>query len=114
MTKNYYVNMPHNKRIFRFLNKLVWLRYISSYEIMSPKVVRVYLVYGRNMLPPYRYSKLLCRQSFRAYISYKQLYLLLKHDYGVVYILSTSLGLLTHYEAIEARIGGEIICVLYS
>lgn len=109
-----YVNIPCNSKILRLLKKLIQIRYVSSYEIISDRKLRIYLLYDNNNVPNFRYTKLLFRPSHRLYISYKRLTILYKYDFGIVYILSTNLGLLTHTEAINSRTGGELICVLYS
>lgn len=114
LCKHPYVNIPYNFKILRLLKKLIQLRYINSYEIINEQKLRIILTYDVNGLPNFRYTRLLFKPSHRLYISYKRLVILYKYDFGIVYILSTSLGLLTHSEAISLKVGGELICVLYS
>lgn len=114
LCKHPYVNSPYNAKILRLLKKLIQLRYINCYEIMDHRTLRIILIYDINGLPNYRYSRILFKPSHRTYISYKRLVILYKYDFGIIYILSTSHGLLTHTEAISLRAGGELMCVLYS
>lgn len=114
LSKVHYVNCPFNSKIIRLLKKLVDIRYVSHFEQINNKWIRIFLIYDINYCPPYKFTKLLFKQSLRTYISYKKLFKLYKHDYGIIYILSTTQGLLTQSEAINEKIGGEIICVLYS
>lgn len=115
LSKRNVVVIPHNKIILRFVDKLISIRYINFYEYTNDnRSLRVHLLYCKNRLPFFKYTKLWYRQSLRTFISYKKLFLLYKRDYGTVYILSTTHGLLTHTEAIHYQIGGELICVLYS
>jgi ribosomal protein S8 len=114
LCKHPYVNSPYNAKILRLLEKLIQLRYVNRYEIMDNNILRIILIYDINGCSNYRYTKILFKPSHRTYISYKRLIILYKYDFGIVYILSTSHGLLTHSEAISLRVGGELICVLYS
>lgn len=113
-SKHPYINVVYNAKILRLLNKLIQIRYVSSYEILSNGMLRIYLLYDINNNSNFRYTKLLFKPSHRTHISYKRLIILHKYDFGIIYILSTNSGLLTHTEAIHLRIGGELICVLYS
>ena len=112
--KHPYVKTKYNPKILRLLEKLIQIRYVSRYEKFDDQYLRIFLIYDNNELPNFRYTKLLFKPSHRTHISYKRLIILHKYDFGIVYILSTTLGLLTHNEAINLKIGGELICVLYS
>lgn len=114
LRKHPYVDTVFNPKILRLLKKLLQIRYVSHYESLDNNKIRIYLIYDANSLPNYRFTKLLFKPSHRTYISYKRLIILYKYDFGITYIISTSVGLLTHREAINARLGGELICVLYS
>ncbi len=114
LSKTHYVFCPINSKIIRLLKKLVDIRYVSHFEYLDNKRVCIYLLYDINYCPAFKFTKLLFRQSLRTYVSYKKLFKLYKYDYGTIYILSTTQGLLTQTEAINEKIGGELICVLYS
>lgn len=114
LSKHQFVHVPYNSKILRLLKKLMQIRYISCYSILDDRKLRIYLVYNNNNLPNFRFTKLFYKPSHRTYISYKRLIILYKYDYGITFILSTSLGLLTHTEAIGLKVGGEMICALYS
>lgn len=114
LCKHPYIDTVFNPKILRLLKKLLQIRYVSHYEMLANNKLRVYLIYDANSLPNYRFTKLLFKPSHRTYITYKRLIILFKYDFGIMYIISTSVGLLTHKEAISARLGGELICVLYS
>lgn len=112
--KHPYVDTVYNSKITRLLKKLIQIRYVSCFETLANNKLRIYLIYDSNNLPNFKYTKLLFKPSHRTYISYKRLVILHKYDFGVVYIISTTHGLLTQNEAINAKIGGELMCVLYS
>lgn len=114
LSKHQYVHIPYNAKILRLLKKLVQIRYVSCYEVLTERKLRVYLIYNNNNLPNFRFTKLLFKPSHKTYISYKRLAILYKYDYNIIFILSTSLGLLTHTEAISLKTGGELVCALYS
>jgi len=115
LAQSSYVYWVFNPETIQLLNKLVEIRYVDYYEFLENKAfLRIYLLYDIDFNPPYKFTKLLFNEYSRVYISYEKLCKLHKYNFNIVCILFTTQGLLTQSEAINEKVGGELICVLYS
>ncbi|MDH3005166.1 MAG: 30S ribosomal protein S8, partial [Candidatus Shikimatogenerans sp. JK-2022] len=82
---------------------------ISNYNKKYNKII-IYLKYiNKNSV--IRNIKRISKPSLRKYLKYKNISKVL-NGYGI-YIISTSLGVMTGYEAVSKKIGGEILCIIY-
>jgi ribosomal protein S8 len=65
-----------------------------------------------NLKPIYTKICILSTITNRYYIKQKQLFFLSQQTLGGVYLISTSVGVITHYEAQQLGIGGFILALL--
>ncbi|WGH25485.1 MAG: 30S ribosomal protein S8 [Candidatus Shikimatogenerans bostrichidophilus] len=87
--------------------------FINKYKIKKinrKKKIKIYLKYIKNR-SIIRYIKRISKPSLRKYVKYKEIKKVLK-GYGIS-IISTSMGVITGYEAVSRKIGGEILCIIY-
>ena len=96
-----------SKQIINVLNILLKEGFIRSYKINSNQL-DIYLKYRKNksvIMELIRLSK----PGKRLYIKNKDLY---KKKRGI-YILSTSMGIITDLQAKKLNVGGELICMVF-
>ena len=85
---------------------------ISS-TMSTKKILTLQLKYkGIQRLPVLIKLQRVSRPSLRIYVDYKEIPKILVNPELI--ILSTSKGLITHNEALDQKVGGEIICSLWS
>jgi small subunit ribosomal protein S8 len=95
----------YNKLIINLLNLLVnegFLRYIQIDE----KIVTIFLKFNKNH-SVFQKIKLISKPGKRIYVNNTWFYQNRKNG---TFILSTSKGLLTHIQAKQLNVGGELIC----
>ena len=97
-----------SKQSINILNILVKEGFIKSYKINSKNKLDIYLKYKKN-IKVITEIKRLSKPGKRLYINTKDLY---KKKKGL-YIISTSIGILTDLEAKKLNIGGELICIIF-
>ena len=67
-----------------------------------------------NMNYSYKKIKILSTPQKKYYINYQNLLLLVKRLGKTYLILNTSLGILTHVDALKFKVGGSMLCyILY-
>lgn len=111
-SKQFDIVIFKNKQVVQFLTILNRVRYIRFFRNIENNKIRVFLNY-RNNKPLLNFSKLIFKKSNLRRISCRNICRLYKYDLGVIYILSTPLGLLTQSEALRMHVGGILVCVLY-
>ncbi|MDH3004574.1 MAG: 30S ribosomal protein S8 [Candidatus Shikimatogenerans sp. JK-2022] len=88
--------------------------YIKSYKIYNYKKkykkIAIYLKYINNISAIRKIIRI-SKPSLRKYLKVKNIKKVL-YGYGIS-IISTSLGIMTGYEAVSKKIGGEILCIVY-
>lgn len=86
--------------------------YIKNYKLdnLNKKKIIIYLKYINNNSVINKIQRI-SKPSLRKYLKYKNIYKVL-NGYGIS-IISTSLGVMTGYEAVSKKIGGEILCIIY-
>jgi small subunit ribosomal protein S8 len=96
---------------FRVLHILYQEGYILSYYYSkSDKTFIIFNNYYKNV-PTISIMRLYNKSSFPVYIKYTDLSTI--HRFGVdLLLLSTTAGIIPHYEAIKKRLGGRLICYL--
>jgi small subunit ribosomal protein S8 len=102
---------PSSKLLIRILDLLNGVGYVGTYELIDNKrggIINLNLINKVNrcgVIKP-RFS---CE--LNEYEKFEKRYLLAK-NFGVL-IVSTSQGLMTHYEAKDKKIGGKLIAFCY-
>lgn len=96
-----------SKQIINILNIFVKEGFIRSYKIDSNQLY-IYLKYRKNKSVIIELKRL-SKPGKRLYINNKDLY---KKKRGI-YILSTSMGLVTDLQAKQLNVGGELLCMIF-
>lgn len=96
-----------SKQIINILTIFIKEGFIKSYKINSTQL-DIYLKY-RQHKPAIKELKRLSKPGRRLYITNKDLY---KKKKGI-YILSTSLGIITDLQAKQLNVSGELICMIF-
>ena len=91
-----------------FLNILIREGFIKSYKIKKCNKIDIFLKYKKN-ISVITDIKRISKPSKRCYLKNKDLY---KKKRGI-YIISTSKGFLTDFQAKKLNIGGEFICKIF-
>lgn len=65
-----------------------------------------------NLKPIYTKIHILSTVTKRYYIKRQQLFFLSQQTLGGVYLISTSVGIITHYEALQLGVGGFLLVLL--
>ena len=80
-------------------------------ENEDKRTITVELAYKKNGMPKLANVKFFSKPGRHLYIKYKEL-TPVRSGKGIQ-ILSTSSGILSNYEAMEKKVGGEIICEIW-
>ena len=97
-----------SKQSIHILNILIKEGFLKSYKINSKNQLDIYLKYKQNKAVITEIKRL-SKPGKRLYITNKDLY---KKKKGL-YIISTSIGILTDLEAKKLNVGGELICKIF-
>ena len=97
-----------SKQNINILNILIKEGFIKSYKINSKNQLDIYLKYKKDKAVINKINRL-SKPGKRLYIMNKDLY---KKKTGL-YIISTSIGLLTDLQAKKLNVGGELICQIF-
>lgn len=130
-TKSIYTVYYANDYFIQFLNLLKTHGYIFNYFIIPESFFKDYLKFGykedfysRLVLVYFsgykteevglKHIKLISKPSRQIYITYASLTkLVLYKNVTCTYILNTTKGLVSHTEALQYKIGGNLICAIY-
>ena len=112
MTKNETLEMPHSSYREAVLKKLQDMRYIKSYSVEGDivKIIEIELIYSKGV-PALTDVKLVSKPGKREYVSYKDLKSVMS-GMGVSF-LSTPKGIMTNREARKAKLGGELLFMIW-
>lgn len=112
MTKNETLTMPHSSYREAVLKKLQDVKYIKSYSVEGDiiKTIEIELMYTKGV-PALTDVKLVSKPGKREYVSYKDLKSVM-NGMGVSF-LSTPSGILTNREARKAKLGGELLFMIW-
>ena len=97
-----------SKQSINILNIFIKEGFIKSYKINSKNQLDIYLKYKKDKAVINKINRL-SKPGKRLYIRNKDLY---KKKTGL-YIISTSIGLLTDLQAKKLNVGGELICQIF-
>ncbi|MDH3004435.1 MAG: 30S ribosomal protein S8 [Candidatus Shikimatogenerans sp. JK-2022] len=109
IVKKKYIKGNYSKINLNITKVLYNNNYINSYKLLKNKIL-IYLKYVNNN-SVIRLIKRISKPSLRKYLKHNQIKKIL-NGYGIS-IISTSLGVMTGYQAYSKKIGGEIICIIY-
>lgn len=107
--KNYFFDIKVNVKLLGLINLLHKLNIIRRFVLITPFKYRIYTNWfdkQASILKLKNYNRAL--NPIR--IKLQALTILNQHTYNSQLILSTSKGLLTHHEAIKAKVGGFLVC----
>ena len=112
MTKNESLIVPHSSYKEAVLKKLQDMRYIKSYSVEGEivKTIEIELIYTKGV-PALTDVKLISKPGKREYVSYKDLKSVM-NGMGVSF-LSTPQGIMTNREARKAKLGGELLFLIW-
>jgi small subunit ribosomal protein S8 len=105
------VDVPASKlkaEVARILNDLRFIKRYSSITIDGKPVIRIWMRYNKNDESIISGLERISKPGLRVYASSDDLFKL-QQKVGIM-LVSTSSGVMTHKEAMKAKIGGELIC----
>lgn len=105
------VDVPASKlknEIARLLSELRFIKRSSVIQINGKPILRVWLRYNKNDESIITGLERISKPGLRVYASSDDLFKL-QQEVGTM-IISTSNGVMTHQQALEANIGGELVC----
>lgn len=112
MTRNESLVSPHSSYREAVVKKLKELGYVADYSVTGEvkKVISIDLKYDKGM-PAVTDVQVVSKPGKREYISYKDLKVVMS---GLGYsILSTPQGIMTNKEARKAKLGGELLFLIW-
>jgi len=108
--------VPNTTSIQKSLNLLVKLGYVNSFIVLNVQKLQVFLKYDEKGQSAVRLIRQISTPSLRVYTSYKHLLkislLLNSNNPYSTLILSTPIGLVTHFSAINRKFGGEVLFLI--
>ena len=105
------VDVPYSnikRDIVRILDEMRFVKRFSVLKVDGHDTLRVWLRYNKNDEPIITGMERISRPGLRHYVNAGDLYKL-QQKLGTM-IVSTSNGVMTHKDALEKKIGGELIC----
>ena len=109
------VDIPGSKlkrEIARILKDRQYIRDYIELPDRKQGIIRVYLKYSREDEPIIRGLRRMSRPGLRKYVSAEEAFHYATGRQGIM-ILSTSSGVMTNEEAMQKKIGGEAVCVVW-
>jgi small subunit ribosomal protein S8 len=114
MRKKREVLVPFSNMNNDILRVLKQERFIANYDQITEDgktKITITLLYRKDGKPYIHDIKRVSKPSLRKYSGYRQI-TKEKNDYGIT-ILSTPKGVMSNKDAREAKIGGEMLCVIW-
>lgn len=109
--KNLIFKINHTKKILAFVSTLKRLNFIHKFIIIKNNndfFIKIFIFYYKKKRIGSNF-KLISKPSKSFLISLKALRLLSKRTNNSIFLISTTKGILTHQEAINANTGGLLI-----
>jgi len=108
----------YSRKAILFLKLLYSIGAIQNYYLLKDTtqdrtLIKIYVTYYKKQ-PLTKHFRLISRPSRTFHISYAALRILQKRTYSSVYFLSTSMGLITHHNALRLRIGGVLVGFVFN
>lgn len=107
--KKKYFYFRNIKNLKFFINKLIELNIIFVQNVNN-KYLKIYINYNKNTNILYNNIKILYNKSRPIHVSVKTLKKIKKFKYNSYYILTTTKGFKTNFEALTTNCGGILIC----
>jgi small subunit ribosomal protein S8 len=108
------VDVPSSKLKLEIVRILKEQGFIANYKTLHEDnpmgTLRIFFKYSSNKEPVLRGIKRISRPSLRVYRSFKNVP---RRGAFVVTLLSTSKGVLTDKQALEKKVGGEVLCQVW-
>jgi len=115
-TKINKIRITKSKKCLTILDLLYKEGYISGFQ-QDPKnkyKIIVLLKYSSQNVPSVSYVQQISTQGFRVYLSVSLLWQIKKlNQEKVTYIISTPYGIITDKEALDKKVGGELLFKIY-
>ena len=115
-TKINVIGIKKSKKCLTVLDLLYKEGYISGFK-QDPEnkyKILVYLKYNSNNVAAISYIQQISTQGFRIYIKVSLLWEIKKlNQQKVTYVISTPYGIITDKEALEKKIGGELLFKIF-
>ena len=108
LSKKHKIQQQNSKQNINILNVFIRHGFIKGYSIISSQKLEIFLSYKDNSAV-LKDIRRISKPSRRIYIQNQNLYKKKKE----IYIITTSLGVLTDFEAKKLNIGGELICKIF-
>jgi len=105
-----YITVNYSKFIVNFFTILYLNGFIANFKVLNNFKIKVYITYLSNSLSIFQSLKIMSKGSKKNYISFNKLVFFFNNKFCIV---STSKGLLTNFQAIKKRVGGELVCLRY-
>lgn len=105
------VDIPASRlknEVARILNDLRYIKKFSLIKIDGKPVLRIWMRYNKNDESIISGLERISKPGLRIYVSSEDLFKL-QQKVGTM-IVSTSSGVMTHKDALKAKVGGELIC----
>jgi len=105
------VDMPAaglKQEVARILNELRFIKDFSVIKVDGKPILRIWLRYNKDDQSIISGFERISKPGLRVYAASKALFRL-QQKVGTM-IVSTSRGVMTHQQALKARIGGELLC----
>ena len=114
--KKIYVDVFFTNRILNLLVVLQKFKFVNNFFIFKNKkknkiFIRIYFFYYKNASPN-KLGKLILKPSHMVPISLKAINLLSKRSGSTIFLISTSSGIITHFEALKKKKSGYIFAYL--
>jgi ribosomal protein S8 len=110
--KNFFFDILVNAKLLNFISLLYKLNVIRKFIKITPKQYRIFTCW-RDKHTTSVSIKLHSRSLNPIKLKLNSLRILKHQTFNSNLILNTSKGLLTHQEAINAKVGGTLICTLF-
>ncbi len=109
MTKQLVMRHKQTQLIIRLLDVFVQEGLIRGYKLLPQQQLLIYLKYQQN-IPFFSKIQVLSKPGRRLYVKNAWFH---KNAKAGLFIVSTSLGFLTHIQAKQLNVGGELICRIF-
>jgi small subunit ribosomal protein S8 len=109
------VDVPASKfkrEIARILKERLYIRVYIELPDNKQGILRIYLKYSREDKPIIRGLRRVSRPGLRKYVSGEEAFHYSVGRQGIM-ILSTSSGVMANDEAVQKKVGGEAVCIVW-
>lgn len=110
--KRLYTKIRYTKKTIQLIHILHKIGFLKNYlvqKIHKRKIISFTIFFYKNTAY-YHHIRLVSTQSKKFFISLNALRKLQYSTKNSIFLLSTSLGIITHHEALERNIGGLLLC----